>query len=361
MPPLDGPPPSDEPPATAWCNATSRLPWLLRSCEIRCPLALRTRTMSSVVVSNVALSRWLGYRCTSIADSPCTCSPVHLFTWLGGSAFADAPGSVSVLDDFANNADVEVVNVGITLADGERWMVVEAVDHDTGAHSAKLYWRGGPQPEEQVVTDPFDLLAGAMYPAIVAWPGSALVHLTIKEDAEQEATCGSSCVGGAQLEVVRVDRDTVATATPLYADVVSGANNPTFKHGRPDLAHDVTLDEEYVCWTRSDPDDPSNDDDDLVAKAKDGSTWLDSTQVSLSVQADPTNEDHCEIDFLDDGTALSIFHRSDEGIRIALDWAGSIARYTLQDSSGYDFPSISVWHGASADNLWVVAKSATIS
>jgi hypothetical protein len=292
--------------------------------------------------------------------------------------FAQAPGESYVVLDPTNPSAIDWVNVTLTGDDGELWLGVEEFNPATPTEHGLRAVRvdtSTETTEENVVLQAYgDLVSSGMYPSILTWSGTGNVLIVTKENVNQT---------NAHLRVITQTRANLA-ATPSFEAVTPTTTD--YHHNKPVIARDGVLPEQFLCWTREN--DSASDDQDVWSKPKDASTWLSSTDRSVSTTTD--EEDHCGMDFHYDGTRYLVYHRNrtlcddnedtgcDDGVDNDGDglidetedeiwlkittWDGTtwtnVAHFELSGSPDNDFPTIwaqTVSTGISGQSLILVA------
>lgn len=261
-----------------------------------------------------------------------------------GPANAVVPGDCSIIE---NPSLTGVANHASARADGDSWFAVERLDTNLESVLGLRWYSGGVFQENRIMTTLGDLSANhAMYSPAMTWSGAAKVSVMMKEDG--------SGTTAAQLQVLSIDRDNIEAGTITAQELVPVDDND---HGRPDMAWNAVTELRHACWTRNDPNDVNNDDDDVMAKIRTEATWSDSDLEQVSNIADPVLDEHCQIGFMHEGTRAIVYARSDVGIKVALDEGASIDKVELPNADVADnWPSISTAPGASATDVWVVAR-----
>lgn len=228
------------------------------------------------------------------------------------------------------------VNAAITgdATTGNLWFASEYEDRNLAATPAVDLVRYQLSPATVFVKSVAaigDLTGDGHYPTITTWPGVAKPVIVVsKEDLLQAE---------AHLRVTEQPRLDFTLAATVSA--VTPANTG-YEHSKPNLAHDVTTNEEYLCWTRK-----NAGVEDVWSKPNDAATWLLSTDRPVSQTAD--TEDHCIQGFAPDGTRYSVYHRDTATDDVWLEltrWTGgvwtTVAEFALQGSADANFPTVFV-------------------
>lgn len=312
-----------------------------------------------------------------------------LFLTLAMSAApAQQIGSATLIEDMSGYEpgspalDHNSINVALTLADGELWFAVEHAywDHqipwDDIEPELDLVWDDGTSLDEKTLsTGRIGPDEGGMYPALVTWPGEANVYVVGKQSVDQTSN-------ETQLEFFVQDRDNLSSAVSSSA---LGNTPDTVHHGRPLLTYDYNdtlgatpTEQLYVCATTEETDTAvdSTPDEDLGEKAKDpGETWGSASGHSLLAESPDGSrtDDHCDLDFDQDGFRFGVGHSVQSGHKVVLDidafdpstetWSTS-ADFQLAlpaGVGGVNFPTLSIADGSVYAEYVVVAEEFTTS